>query len=520
MCRPSHSIIPIPNQITVYGDHFSLFPTARIFAIQPELKGKAQYLACTLRRSTGFSFEIIENPSTPKTYQDIVLLVGSEWERLGPEGYCIVTPGGKPLEIRAARTEGISHGIQTLLQLLPPAIYNSGPHLGVAWVMQRVHIEDSPRFSWRGAMLDCGRHFMPKEFIKKFIDLLALHKLNTFHWHLTEDQGWRLQIKKYPRLTEFGSQRHETMRGHYNTGGDGIPHGGFYTQEDAREIVTYAAQRSITVLPEIEMPGHAQAAIASYPELGCTSEKLEVGTRWGVIPNIFNPSESTFHFLTDVLSEVLEIFPSIMIHIGGDEAVKTQWEASPEIRARMVEVGAKDMHELQSWFIRRIGAFLAQRGRRLVGWDEILEGGLAPNAVVMSWRGIAGGIAAVQAGHDVVMTPGSHTYLDSYECRDISAEPLAIGGFLPLEKVYEFEPIPAELDVEQAKHILGLQCQLWTEYMPNPARVEYRAFPRLAAIAEVGWSSSQVRNYARFRTRMVRHLQRLNVLDVRYRPLD
>ena len=514
------SLIPKPDHLTVLEGEFTLSPATRILAAEPELTGKAEYLARVLRLSTGFPFEIIGDSSVAKTAHDIVLVLTSGFQQ--PEAYSLAAPANEPLVIQAGTVAGIGHGIQSLLQLLPPAIYNYGPIVSVPWVMPRVVIEDAPRFAWRGAMLDCVRHFMPKEFIKKFIDLLALHKLNTFHWHLTDDQGWRLEIKKYPKLTEIGSHRRESMLGHFDAraGGDGIPHGGFYTQEDAREIVAYAAERNITVLPEIEMPGHAQAAIAAYPELGCIQEKLEVGTSWGIIPNIFNPNESTLAFLQDVLTEVLAIFPSAFIHIGGDEAVKMQWEASPEVQARRIEVGAKDSHELQSWFIRRMDAFLTQHGRRLIGWDEILEGGLAPGAVVMSWRGMGGGIAAAQAGHDVVMAPGSHTYLDHYQSSDTSTEPLAIGGFLPLETVYQFEPIPAELNTAQAKHILGVQCQIWTEYIPTPSRVEYMAFPRLAALAEVGWSSAATRNYADFRARLPRHLQRLNVLDVRYRPLE
>jgi hexosaminidase len=514
------SLIPTPGSIILLGGKFAFTPSTRIVAAQAEVRGDAEFLARALRAATGFPFEIAGDAA--KTSLDILLALGPELQRLGPEAYRLLSREDQPLTIQAAAAAGIGHGIQTLLQLLPPAIYNRGPGADVPWVLPRVEIEDSPRFAWRGAMLDCARHFMPVEFIKKFIDLLALHKLNTFHWHLTEDQGWRLEIKKYPRLTEIGSRRRESTLGHQsaNAGGDGIPHGGFYTQQQARAVVAYAAERHINVVPEIEMPGHAQAAIAAYPELGCTGEKLEVGTRWGVIPNIFNPAESTFRFLEDVLAEVIDIFPSPWIHIGGDEAIKTQWEASPEIRARMAGVGAKDMHELQSWFIRRIGDYLASRGRRLVGWDEIMEGGLAPNATVMSWRGAEGGIEAARLGHNVVMAPNSHTYLDKYQSKDRSIEPLAIGGYLPLETIYQYEPIPEKLDAEQARQVLGAQCQIWTEYIATPGHVEYMAFPRLAAFAEAAWSSPQVRNYANFRTRLPRHLQRLNVLDVRYRPPD
>jgi len=364
---------------------------------------------------------------------------------------------------------------------------------------------------------------MPIEFLRKFIDLLALHKLNVFHWHLTEDQGWRIEIKKYPRLTEVGAWRRETERGQHsaNLGGDGIPHGGFYTQEQIRALVSYAAERHITIVPEIEMPGHSQAAIASYPEIGCASQKLEVSTSmWASSENILNPSEKTFAFLENVLSEVIALFPSPFVHVGGDEAGKTPWENSPAIRARMAEVGARDVHEMQSYFIRRISHFLARQGRRLVGWDEILEGGLAPGATVMSWRGIEGGIEAARAGHDVVMAPNTHTYLDHYQSSDTAGEPLAFGGLIPLEKVLEYEPVPPELSPDQALHILGVQGQLWTEYMPTPRHVEYMAFPRLCALAEVGWSTSDARRDGSFHGRLRDHLKRLNLLDVKYRSLD
>jgi hexosaminidase len=394
----------------------------------------------------------------------------------------------------------------------------------VSWTIPAVAIEDAPRFAWRGAHLDVGRHFMPKEFVRKYIDLLALHKLNTFHWHLTEDQGWRLQIRKYPRLTEVGAWRRESLIGRQGEQRDttqwrfdGEPHGGFYTQEDAREIVAYAKERFITVVPEIEMPGHALAALAAYPELGVTGEPMEVGRRWGVYSDILNAEPSTVAFMQDVLTEVMEIFPSPFIHIGGDEADKAKWKTSPRIAARIQELGLKDEHELQSWFIRQMDAFLTARGRRLVGWDEILEGGLAPNATVMSWRGIQGGLEAARAGHDVVMAPNTHTYLDYYQSQNTAAEPIAIGGHLPLDRVYSYDPMPAELEPEFAKHILGAQAQVWTEYMKEPKKVEYMAFPRLTALAEAVWTPTNRKSYADFRARLGLHLARLNALDVNYR---
>ena len=372
-------------------------------------------------------------------------------------------------------------------------------------------------------MLDCGRYFMPKEFIKKLIDLLALHKMNVFHWHLTEDQGWRIEIKKYPRLTEVGAWRKETLKGHLEVTRlrpryDKRPHGGYYSQADVREIVAYARQRFITVVPEIEMPGHSQAAIAAYPELGNLAAPLEVSCTWGIHENVFNVNESTLLFLQDVLAEVLDLFPSQFIHIGGDECPKKQWRNSPVAQARMHELGLRNEDELQSYFIRRMDTFLNAHGRRLIGWDEILEGGLASDATVMSWRGEQGGIAAARAGHDVVMSPDHYTYLDYYQSWKIRREPLAIGGLLPLKKVYNYEPVPSALSSEEARHVLGAQGQVWTEYMPTPKSAEYMIFPRICALAEVLWTPAELKNYAGFTRRLEQHISRLKVLDVNYRP--
>jgi hexosaminidase len=364
---------------------------------------------------------------------------------------------------------------------------------------------------------------MPKEFVEKFIDLLALHKMNSFHWHLTDDQGWRIEIKKYPKLTEVGAWRKETLVGllHDKKGPkfDGQPHGGFYTQEDIAEIVAYAKARHVNVVPEIEMPGHAQAAIAAYPELGCTGQKLEVFTTWGVDENIFSPRETSIQFLQDVLREVLGLFPSTYIHVGGDEARKTQWKASPEVQSRIKELGLKDEDEMQSYFVRRMDEFLTAQGRRLIGWDEILEGGLAPKATVMSWRGEKGGIAAARAGHDVVMAPTNYTYFDYYQSKNKAKEPLAIGGFLPLRAVYNYEPIPRELDADSAKHVLGTQGQIWTEYIAEPRQVEYMAYPRAAALAEAAWTPKSKKAYTPFLQRLAVHSKRLKALEVNYRPV-
>ncbi len=421
-----------------------------------------------------------------------------------------------------AEIAGLFYGIQTIRQLLPPAIFREAPLDSMRWTMPAVTIEDQPRFRWRGAHLDVVRHFMPKEFVKKYLDLLALHKMNSFHWHLTDDQGWRIEIRKYPKLTGVGAWRKETMIPPYPRNGapmrfDSTPTGGFYTQDDIREIVAYAAERHINVVPEIEMPGHSVAAIAAYPELGMAGDTTTVATYWGVFSNILKPTDATVKFYQDVLTEVMELFPSKFIHVGGDEAAKAQWKSSPEIQARIRELGLKDESELQSWFIRQMDKFLTAHGRRLIGWDEILEGGLAPGAAVMSWRGVAGGIAAARQGHDVVMAPGSHTYLDHYQSLDTAHEPIAIGGYLPMDTVYSYEPYPDSLEPQYRKHILGAQVQLWTEYIPSPKQAEYMAYPRTSAFSEVMWTPEERRDYADFLRRLQVHLKRLDALDVNYR---
>ena len=511
------SIIPQPVRLEVTGDGFTLEKTSRIYAFD-ELADEAVYLANRLSRASGWAIEVAAASEGASCFH---LRLDPGLAHLGKDGYRLVVAKSEVTLSAFSRT-GIFYGIQTLLQLFPAAIYGQGPRPGVTWQIPQVKIEDSPRFSWRGAMLDSGRHFQPVAFIKKFIDLLALHKLNVFHWHLTEDQGWRIEIKKYPKLTELGAWRGGTWMGHNETESrdDGIPHGGFYTQDQIREIVSYAAERHVTIVPEIEMPGHAQAVVSVYPELGCTGSKVEVRRKWGISEDIYSPKEATILFLQDVLLEVMELFPSPFIHVGGDEAVKTQWDASPEIRALMAEAGAKDSHEMQSYFIRRMDRFLADHGRRLIGWDEILEGGLAEGATVMSWRGISGGIAAANLGHDVVMTPESHTYLDHYQSESIESEPLTIRGFTSMQKVYEYEPIPAEIAEEKKHHVLGVQGQLWTEYMPTTEHVEYMAFPRLTALAETAWSPVAQRSYPAFAKRLRSHLKRLDFLYVKYRPLD
>lgn len=416
------------------------------------------------------------------------------------------------LSITGATPAGVFYGLQTLRQLLP--LDRSGRVPGIV-------IDDAPRFPYRGMHLDVSRHVFPVAFIERYIDLLARYKLNTFHWHLTDDQGWRLQILRYPRLTEVGAWRRETVREKQLDPyvGDGQPYGGFYTQQEVREIVAYARARFVTVIPEIELPGHATAALAAYPQLACTVGPFLVSTTWGVHEDVFCPSERTFAFLEDVLTEVMDLFPSRYIHIGGDEVPKTRWHESPVAQQVMRREGLHDEGELQSYFIRRIEAFLLQHGRRLIGWDEILQGGLAPEATVMSWRGMAGGIEAANQGHDVIMTPASHLYFDHYQGPP-ETEPLAIGGFSPLEHVYGFEPVPPELSPAAARHVLGAQANVWTEYIQTPEQVEYMALPRMLALAEVVWSPAPVRSWDDFSRRLPARLAALDRLGVHYRIPD
>lgn len=514
------SVIPRPASLTPKSGHFTLTPRTTIWATRGTA-ALGRQLASYLEPATGFDLTV-KTAGSP-TGNRIVLRLDETLTRLGDEGYILdVSPG--IVSIRAPKPAGVFYGMQSLRQILPVEIFREAPVNSVAWTAPALRIEDSPRFPWRGMHLDVARHFMPREFVKKFIDLLALHKMNSFHWHLTEDQGWRIEIKKYPRLTEIGAWRKETVVGPHERDStkrvfDGKRHGGFYTQDDIREIVAYAKARFINIVPEIEMPGHAQAAISAYPELGNTGQPIDVRQFWGVSEHILNPEDKTVTLMQDVLGEVLTLFPGKFIHIGGDEADKKQWKASPRVQERIRELGLKDEHELQSWFIRKMDTYLTQRGRRLVGWDEILEGGLAPNATVMSWRGIDGGLAAARQGHDVVMAPNNDVYFDHYQSLNKAEEPLAIGGFTPLDSVYAYEPVPAQLEPQFAKHILGAQGQLWTEYMKDSRHVEYMAFPRVSALAEVVWTPKTARDFTDFSGRLNTHLRRLQILDVNYRAL-
>lgn len=427
-----------------------------------------------------------------------------------PDAAYVLSVTEKNITITGKNNGAVYAGLMTLLQLIEQPTSNN-------FRVPCCTITDYPRFKYRGMHLDCARHFFDLDFIKKYIDYLSMYKYNTFHWHLTDDQGWRIEIKQYPKLTEVGAWRDGSMIGHYRDQKyDSIKYGGFYTQAEIKQIIKYASERGITIIPEIEMPGHCTAALAAYPELGCvedTSYTVEKG--WGVLPEAFCPKEETFTFLENVLDEVMQLFPSEYIHIGGDEVEKTRWQQSDFCQQLIKEKNLKDEHGLQSYFIQRIEKYVNSKGKKIIGWDEILEGGLAPNATIMSWRGEEGGIAAAQQHHFAIMTPGSYCYFDYYQGYPAN-EPLAIGGFTPIEKVYQYEPRPAQLNKDEAKYILGAQANLWTEYITSPQQVEYMLLPRMIALSEVLWSNKEQRNYVDFVQRLTLNFLLLDKLHCNY----
>jgi hexosaminidase len=516
------SLIPAPSSVGgADGRPFVLDEDTEIEAGR-DAAGVARWLRTTVGAATGLPLE----PYTSGASRILLRITPALAGELGsPEAYRL-TVAEHTVVIDGAGREGLFYGAQTFRQLLGPAAFRRAPVTsGRTWEVPPVTISDAPRFRWRGLMLDVSRHFMPKDGVLRYLDLMAAHKLNVFHFHLTDDQGWRVEIKRYPRLTEVGSWRARTKFGH---GASPLweekPHGGFYTQDDIREIVAYAAERHITVVPEIDVPGHSQAAITAYPELGNTdvidTTSLTVWDNWGISLNVLAPTDNTLRFYEGVFEELLELFPSEFIHIGGDECAKEQWRESPLVQGRIEELGLADEDELQSWFIGHFDKWLTARGRRLIGWDEILEGGLAEGAAVSSWRGYEGGIAAARSGHDVVMCPEQYVYLDHRQ--DAGAdEPVPIGYVRTLEDVYRFEPVPPQLTSQEAAHVLGTQANLWTEVMEDHARVDYQAFPRLVAVAEVAWSTLPApaeRDFADFERRMAGHYGLLDALGVGYRP--
>lgn len=508
------ALIPWPSHVARTGDGHVLHERTRIVAVA-EAESAAELLREDLARATGFVLPSGGPVSSGAIELDVDPALAPEMYRLEVSRSRIRIVGGDGA--------GVFYGTQTLRQLMPAEFFGAADR-GRRWVVPGVEIEDHPAFGWRGSLLDVARHFMPKEFVLRYIELLALHKLNVLHLHLTDDQGWRIEIRRYPKLTEVGAWRAQTLIGRPNPQEpelnvyDGVPHGGFYAQDELREIVDYAARRFVRVLPEIEIPGHSRAAIASYPELGNDRRRVEVGSAWGIETRVLNVEAATVDFFKHVFEEVFELFPSEFVHVGGDECPKDEWRAGARAQQLMRERSLMNAEELQSWFIRQLDTFFAEHGRRLVGWDEILEGGLAPGATVMSWRGDEGGIEAAAAGHDVVMTPRWFTYFD-YRQSDDDAEPLAPPHVLPLEKVYAYVPVPAGLSPAVARRVLGSQFAVWTEYIRTPRHVEYMAFPRACAFAEVVWSAKR-QPYQEFLARLRAHLRRLSALGVAYRPLD
>jgi len=492
MVRPLNGTFLLGRSTLIYAD--------------PDARRIAEWFRAQMRSEFGIAMgSAAEAPARDA----IRFLVDSS---LPEEGYRLrIDPRG--VTIRGSFA-GLFYGAQSVLQL-------ASARGGARFTLPAAEIQDQPRFPYRGLHLDTSRHTFPVEFLKRYLDWMARYKLNRFHWHLTDDQGWRIEIRQYPRLTEIGSMRKETLVGHAPQSNryDGQPYGGFYTQEQIRDVVAYARERYITVIPEIEMPGHSLAALAAYPEMACTEGPFEAATTWGSFKDIFCPKESTFQFLENVLSEVIELFPSRYIHIGGDEVQKDRWKASAYAQSVIRREGLKDESELQSYFVRRIEQFLISKGHRMIGWDEILEGGLAPDATVMSWRGEDGGIAAARQGHDVIMTPDKYLYFDHYQ-GDRAKEPLAIGGLVPLDKVYSYNPVPAALTAQEKQHILGAQANVWTEYLADTRQVEYMLFPRLFALAEVVWSPEGPRDYREFLGRVRPQLARLKRQGVNYRPLS
>ena len=519
------NIIPQPLSVIIEKGKFTITSATKLVVKDKKDYATASFLNKYLEEYYGIKLKQVSTDAD----KSITISSGNKEEGLTASAYKFQS-GSSGIQISGNSALGSFYGMQTLIQLLPLEKSKS-------LIIPAVDIEDEPRFAYRGAMLDVCRHFFSVSFIKKYIDYLALHKINYFHWHLTEDQGWRIEIKKYPNLTKVGSIRNGTIIGRYpGKGSDNKMDAGFYTQEQVKEIVEYASQRFITVIPEIEMPGHSGAAIAAYPLLSCfpndktvipanmisEKSKLELASgrvklvqeTWGVHTDVYAPTEYTFKFLEDVLDEVIALFPSKYIHIGGDECPKDAWKKSEFCQQMIKEKGLKDEHGLQSYFIQRIEKYINKKGRTLIGWEEILEGGLAPNAMVMSWRGEEGGIAAAKENHTVIMTPGSHVYLDKAQTKNMDS--VTIGGFLPFEKVYSYEPVPKELNAEQANYVLGAQGNLWTEYVANPSKAEYQLFPRLSALSEVLWSTKENKNWPAFQDKMKSQYARYKIWGANY----
>lgn len=510
--KADYQIVPLPAEITAVSENpFKLRSgiTVSYASNETGMKENAQFLADFIKQETGIVLDVKADANGPK----MIRLEGG-LENENPEAYRLRVNGDGIL-IQGASDAGVFYGIQTLRKSLPTNTKNIE--------LPAVEINDSPRFGYRGMMLDVSRHFFTLDSLKRYVDILAMHNINRLHWHLTDDQGWRIEIKKHPNLTEIGSKRKETVIGRNSGEYDGKPYGGFYTQEEAKELINYAAERHITIVPEIDLPGHMLAALSVYPEMGCTGGPYEPWTIWGVSDDVLCAgNDKTYEFITDVLNEIIDLFPSEYIHVGGDECPKARWEKCPKCQAKIKELGLKAENghtkeeRLQSHVIRFAESVVSGRGRKMIGWDETLEGGLAPNATVMSWRGMNGGNEAAKQGHDAIMTPTDFCYFDYYQDTDTETEPLAIGGYLPLEKVYSFEPVSSTLTSEQAKHIVGAQANLWVEYIPTFRHAEYMVLPRMAALAEVAWSRPELKNYTEFQQRLISLMKHYDVYQYNY----
>ena len=492
----NYNVVPLPKSVVMAkGLPFNLTNATTIVyeGTNPEMKRNARFLSEYIQQASGIKTAVLDKRD--KKAAAIVLTIDPKVA--GAEAYRL-SVNNKQVTIAASTPAGVFYGIQTLRKSLPVQT------TGEAITLPAVTVADAPRFGYRGMMLDCARHFFPLSFVKKFIDILAMHNMNVFHWHLTEDQGWRLEIKSHPELTTKSSMRSGTVIGHNATVDDSIPHGGFYTQQEAREIVEYARQRHITVIPEIDMPGHMLAALAAYPELGCTGGPYEVGHRWGVYKDVLClGKESTYKFVQDVIDEVVEIFPAKYFHIGGDESPTVMWEKCPKCLQKAKDENT-DIKHLQQYFTNRVEKYLNGKGKSIIGWDEILEGKINQSATIMSWRGVEPGLKAAKQGHDVIMTPSSHVYFDHYQTKDTKHEPDAIGGCSPVDKVYSYEPLPDTLSAEAKNRIKGVQANLWTEYIPFTTQAEYMVLPRMAALAEVQWTPVAKKNFDDFSKRALR----------------
>ena len=492
----NYNVVPLPKSVVMAkGLPFNLTNATTIVyeGTNPEMKRNARFLSEYIQQASGIKTAVLDKRD--KKAAAIVLTIDPKV--VGAEAYRL-SVNNKQVTIAASTPAGVFYGIQTLRKSLPVQT------TGEAITLPAVTVADAPRFGYRGMMLDCARHFFPLSFVKKFIDILAMHNMNVFHWHLTEDQGWRLEIKSHPELTAKSSMRSGTVIGHNATVDDSIPHGGFYTQQEAREIVEYARQRHITVIPEIDMPGHMLAALAAYPELGCTGGPYEVGHRWGVYKDVLClGKESTYKFVQDVIDEVVDIFPAKYFHIGGDESPTVMWEKCPKCLQKAKDENT-DIKHLQQYFTNRVEKYLNGKGKSIIGWDEILEGKINQSATIMSWRGVEPGLKAAKQGHDVIMTPSSHVYFDHYQAKDTKHEPDAIGGCSPVEKVYSYEPLPDTLSAEAKNRIKGVQANLWTEYIPFTTQAEYMVLPRMAALAEVQWTPVAKKNFDDFSKRALR----------------